>query len=109
MLPSRARWSCMSGPNVLQTRDVLDELRDAAARKWQGDPAAQRAGLFARAAAELADLRRDLKEAEAQAAAMVAAERERCATLCEANSAKWDKIGGDGGASLECADAIRGA
>ena len=35
-------------------------------------------------------------------------ERERCAKLCEANSAKWDEIGGDGGASLECADAIRG-
>lgn len=38
-------------------RDVLDELREAAARKWQGDPAAQRAGLFARAAAEIDRLR----------------------------------------------------
>jgi len=43
-------------------RDVLDELRAAAARKWAGDPAAQRAGLFSRAAAEIEDLRRDLDE-----------------------------------------------
>ena len=34
-------------------RGVLAELQDAAARKWQGDPAAQGAGLFARAAAEI--------------------------------------------------------
>ena len=34
-------------------RSVLAELQDAAARKWQGDPAAQGAGLFARAAAEM--------------------------------------------------------
>ena len=32
---------------------VLKDLQDAAARKWQGDPAAQGAGLFARAAAEI--------------------------------------------------------
>jgi hypothetical protein len=37
------------------------------------------------------------------------AKRERCAKLCESNSEKWDAIGGDGGASLECADAIRQA
>ena len=42
--------------------DVLAELRAAAARKWAGDPAAQRAGLFSRAAAEIEDLRRDLDE-----------------------------------------------
>lgn len=46
-------------------RDVLAELRAAASRKWQGDPAAQRAGLFARAAAEVEELRRDLAENEA--------------------------------------------
>lgn len=34
-------------------------------------------------------------------------EREACAKLCEENDARWDKIGGDGGASLECAEAIR--
>jgi acyl-CoA reductase-like NAD-dependent aldehyde dehydrogenase len=28
-------------------------LQEIAARKWQGDPAAQRAGVFARAAAEI--------------------------------------------------------
>jgi len=39
--------------------DVLDELREAAARKWAGDPAAQRAGLFARAAEEVDALRKD--------------------------------------------------
>jgi hypothetical protein len=39
----------------------------------------------------------------------LAAERERCAKLCEANSQRWDAIGGDGGASLECADLIRRA
>lgn len=50
---------------LVPERDVLDELRDAAARKWKGDPAAQRAGLFARAAAEVEDLRRDLAENEA--------------------------------------------
>lgn len=32
---------------------VLADLDTAAARKWQGDPDAQRAGLFARAAAEI--------------------------------------------------------
>jgi hypothetical protein len=32
---------------------VLAELQDVAARKWQGDPAAQQAGLFARAATEI--------------------------------------------------------
>ena len=37
------------------------------------------------------------------------AERERCAKLCERNSDKWDTTGGDGGASLECADLIRSA
>ena len=50
---------------LVPERDVLDELRAAAARKWQGDPAAQRAGLFARAAAEVEELRRDLEENEA--------------------------------------------
>lgn len=39
------------------TPDVLSELRQAAARKWQGDPAAQQAGLFARAAAEVERLK----------------------------------------------------
>ncbi|MFN8993292.1 MAG: hypothetical protein ACK5X3_06470 [Pseudomonadota bacterium] len=43
-------------------RDVLDELRAAGTRKWAGDPAAQRAGLFSRAANEIEDLRRDLDE-----------------------------------------------
>lgn len=38
-------------------RDVLDELRDAAERKWQGNPDAQRAGLFARGADEIERLR----------------------------------------------------
>jgi len=33
--------------------NVLTELQTAAARKWQGDQAAQSAGLFARAAAEI--------------------------------------------------------
>lgn len=42
--------------------DVLAELRAAAARKWSGDPAAQRAGLFSRAAAEIENLRSDLDE-----------------------------------------------
>ena len=51
-------------------RDVLDELRAAAARKWAGDPAAQREGLFSRAAAEIEDLRRDLAENEALRARM---------------------------------------
>lgn len=37
------------------------------------------------------------------------AERERCASLCVANGERWDAIGGNGGASLECADAIRKA
>lgn len=50
---------------LLPERDVLDELRTAAARKWNGDPAAQRAGLFARAAAEVEDLRRNLAEGDA--------------------------------------------
>ena len=47
-------------------------------------------------------------EAELLAARdLLASEREACAKICEANSARWDAIGGDGGASLECADAIR--
>lgn len=37
--------------------DVLDDLRVAATRKWQGDPDAQQCGLFARAAAEIETLR----------------------------------------------------
>jgi hypothetical protein len=41
--------------------------------------------------------------------AAVVLTRDRCAKLCEASSARWDAIGGDGGASLDCADAIRGA
>lgn len=45
---------------MLKAWDVLDELREAAARKWQGDPAAQRAWLFARAADEVDELRRKL-------------------------------------------------
>lgn len=45
--------------------DVLADLNEAAARKWTGNVAAQRAGLFARAAAEIEDLRRDLAENEA--------------------------------------------
>ncbi len=45
--------------------DVLADLRAAASRKWTGNPAAQAAGLFARAAAEIEDLRRDLAENEA--------------------------------------------
>ena len=49
------------GPLVPE-RDVLEELQRAAARKWTGDPNAQRAGLFARAAAEVEELRRDLAE-----------------------------------------------
>jgi acyl-CoA reductase-like NAD-dependent aldehyde dehydrogenase len=56
-------------------RDVLDELREAAGRKWQGDPAAQRAGLFARAATEVEELRRDLAEVEALRAALSVVER----------------------------------
>lgn len=36
---------------------VLADLRTAAARKWQGNQAAQQAGLFARAAAEIERLR----------------------------------------------------
>lgn len=47
-------------------RDVLGELREAAARKWQGDPAAQRAGLFARAAAEIDRLRSTQDDAVTQ-------------------------------------------
>ena len=50
---------------LVPERDVLDELRAAAERKWQGAPAAQRAGLFARAAAEVEALRRDLAENDA--------------------------------------------
>ena len=38
---------------------VLADLKSVAARKWQGDPAAQRAGLFARAAAEIERLTAD--------------------------------------------------
>ena len=34
-------------------------------------------------------------------------ERQACAMICQENSARWDKIGGDGGGSLECFDAIR--
>lgn len=50
---------------LVPERDVLDELRDAAARKWHGDPAAQRAGLFARAADEVLRLRVTLHHVEA--------------------------------------------
>lgn len=46
-------------------RNVLADLKEAAARKWAGCVAAQRAGLFARAATEIEDLRRDLAENEA--------------------------------------------
>ena len=49
-----------------------------------------------------------LAHAMALAMAVRDAERERCASICIANSERWDAIGGDGGASLECADAIRG-
>ena len=52
------------GPLVPEP-DILDELKRAAARKWAGNPQAQRAGLLARAAAEIEDLRRDLAENEA--------------------------------------------
>lgn len=44
------------------TPDVLTDLREAAARKWQGDPEAQRAGLFARAADEVERLRAENAE-----------------------------------------------
>lgn len=44
-----------------QERDILADLQAAAARKWRGDPAAQRAGLFARAAAEIERLRELLR------------------------------------------------
>jgi hypothetical protein len=50
---------------LVPERDVLDELRAAAARKWQGDPAAQRAGLFARAADEVQHLREEVAELDA--------------------------------------------
>ena len=50
--------------------DVLVALRAAAARKWQGNPAAQRAGLFARAADEIERLY-----------ANIVAERERSAKM----------------------------
>lgn len=47
--------------------DILEELQAAAARKWQGDPAAQQAGLFSRAAAEIETLRaRVLENAKAR-------------------------------------------
>ena len=39
------------------TDDVLTLLKEAAARKWQGNSTAQGAGLFARAAAEIEQLR----------------------------------------------------
>ena len=50
---------------LVPERDVLDELREAAARKWRGDPAAQRAGLFARAADEVQHLREEVAELDA--------------------------------------------
>lgn len=65
--------------------------------------------------AEYDEVLAQIDEAEAEHDRLVAevsdavAERERCAKLCEANSARWDAIGGDGGASLECADLIRRA
>jgi acyl-CoA reductase-like NAD-dependent aldehyde dehydrogenase len=46
----------------MSERDVLADLQQAADRKWQGDPACQQAGLFARAAAEIAALREALSE-----------------------------------------------
>jgi hypothetical protein len=41
--------------------DVLTELEAAAARKWHGNPSAQQAGLFPRAAAEIRRLRTALR------------------------------------------------
>lgn len=41
------------------SQDILQELGAAAARKWTGDSSAQRAGLFARAAAEIKAARDD--------------------------------------------------
>ena len=38
-------------------RDVLIDLQNAAAHKWNGSPAAQRAGLFQRAVDEIVRLR----------------------------------------------------
>lgn len=64
------------------TPDVLSELREAAARKWQGDPEAQRAGLFARAADELERLRADL--------AAMTADRDSWADQAEQRVADWD-------------------
>lgn len=71
--------------NVSQSKhtpDVLSELREAAARKWQGDPEAQRAGLFARAAAEVERLRADL--------AAMTADRDSWADQAEQRVADWD-------------------
>ena len=47
----------------------MADLQRAAARKWQGDPACQQAGLFARAATEIERLRAALLD---------------CAIRCEA-------------------------
>lgn len=52
---------------VAAGRDVLADLEQAAARKWQGAPACQQAGLFARAAAELRTLRAKGNKAERRA------------------------------------------
>ena len=56
-------------PERADPRDVLDDLKAAAARKWRGDPACQQAGLFARAADEIARLRVKLHHAECHAQA----------------------------------------
>ena len=37
--------------------DIIDDLKVAAAAKWKGNPAAQQAGLFPRAVAEIERLR----------------------------------------------------
>lgn len=64
--------------------DILADLEQAAARKWAGDPDAQRAGLFARAAVEVRRLRARVLELEAvheDASGAILEERERWAKL----------------------------
>ena len=51
------------GLGPLPERDVLADLKRAAAAKWRGDHAAQQWGLFARAAAEIETLREALAAA----------------------------------------------
>lgn len=61
-------WAEPAGPDAIAALrgsgcDVLDDLNAAAAAKWRGNPSAQRAGLFARAADEVSRLRAALDRA----------------------------------------------